>query len=29
MSLYMVLLMIISVVGEMLADFVKSLLGMA
>ena len=29
MTLYMVLLMIISVVGEMLADFVKSLLGMA
>ena len=29
MSLYMVLLMIISVAGEMLADFVKALLGMA
>ena len=29
MSLYMVLLMIISVVGEILADFVKALLGMA
>jgi hypothetical protein len=29
MSLYMVLLMIIAVLGEMLADFVKNLLGMA
>ena len=29
MTLYMVLLMIISVVGEMLADFVKALLGMS
>jgi hypothetical protein len=29
MSLYMVLLMIISVIGEILADFVKALLGMA
>ena len=29
MSLYMVLLMIIAVAGEMLADFVKALLGMA
>jgi hypothetical protein len=29
MSLYMVLLMIIAVAGEMLADFVKDLLGMA
>ena len=29
MSLYMVLLMIISIAGEMLADFVKALLGMS
>ena len=29
MSLYMVILMIIAVAGEMLADFVKALLGMA
>jgi hypothetical protein len=29
MTLYMVLIMIISIVGEMLADFVKTLLGMA
>ena len=29
MTLYMILLMIISVAGEMLADFVKALLGMA